>query len=191
MTPLNFSVRDWTSQKEKVSTPRIVWYSSDLNPYLSVFALAQESAKKTKKWYEESDLNHHWSFFSTLPSWLFFNSWTNLEYIVMDSCRNISADTHHLTLAHKPSSTNIKAKMCGLPDVTNASMTKTKSNATNAPSKMFRNAGFRDEPGWSMVPMKSSCSVVDMRTGKGTYLLVLITHALFISTSWSTTPSFL
>lgn len=24
-----------------------------------IFALAQESAKKTKKWYEESDLNHH------------------------------------------------------------------------------------------------------------------------------------
>lgn len=91
--------------------------------------------------------------------------------------------TYHLTLAQSASSINIKANIWKLPAVAYARMRKTINNAVNAPSRILRNIGFRDEPGCRMLARKPICSVEsadDIAGGcKSLYLLLLMACSLY------------
>ena len=57
MTLHNPSEKDSTGRRENVSCQRVQVHEADkwFVAVFEVFALAQESAKRTKRWYEDSD----------------------------------------------------------------------------------------------------------------------------------------
>jgi len=77
--------------------------------------------------------------------------------------------TNHLTLAQSASSTIIKANICILPAVMNASVMNTNRRKVNAASTKSKKVGCREEPGFRM-SVKSRSEVEDNKCIMSQYL---------------------
>lgn len=63
---------------------------------------------------------------------------------------------YHFTLAQSPSSIPMRANICGLPEVTYAKPRSTQKRQANAPSRIAKNVGLRDDPGFKILEKKDS-----------------------------------
>lgn len=63
---------------------------------------------------------------------------------------------YHFTLAQSPSSIPMRANICRLPEVMYAKPRSTQKRQANAPSRIAKNVGLRDDPGFKILEKKDS-----------------------------------